>query len=393
MLLDKIRVARVGIVMASDLAQPPRRSEHTGFYRAFEDRFRGSRDTVRSRLRAYLPFIEPLKSLDQYPAAVDLGCGRGEWLEFITARGFNAQGVDLDEGMLAACHDSGVHVTKEDAIAFLEKMPSESQMIVSGFHVAEHLPFSQLQILIQEALRVLKPAGLLILETPNPENFNVSTLTFYFDPAHLHPLPPDLLLFLTNYYGFARTKTVRLQEDRALIDSQAVSLGQVLRGASRDYAIIAQKTADADETILFDSAFGAEYGLDALVLVERFDRQLVAQNERTAAIERRIATILDEERDARIKLQERLDAMLASPSWKITAPLRSAHRFGKMVRRTVRIFINGFQNYARAVLAWVGLRRPRKDPQKERINAELSPRAQKIYTELKGAIAKRSEKI
>src|SRR5215469_3508512 len=138
---------------------------HDGFYRAFEERFRGSREAIRSRLQIYLPFIEPLKSIDDHPAAVDIGCGRGEWLELVTNNGFDARGVDLDEGMLEACYENGLRATKEDGIAFLEKLPNESQLIVSGFHIAEHLPFAQLQILIQQALRVLKPGGLLILET------------------------------------------------------------------------------------------------------------------------------------------------------------------------------------------------------------------------------------
>ena len=280
-------------------ARPPGQAAREGFYRAFEDRFRGSRETISSRLRAYLPFIEPLKSIDDRPAAVDLGCGRGEWLELLTDNGFDAQGIDLDEGMLSACHEHGLRADKGDAVALLEKLSNESQMIVSGFHIAEHLPFAKLQVLVQEALRVLKPAGLLILETPNPENFRVSSLSFYYDPTHHRPLAPALLSFLAEYRVFARVKVVRLQESGDLLNSQTVSLDQVLGGASPDYAVIAQKAAVGVVARLFDNVFDTEFGVAAHVLVERFDRQLITQNEQVGALEARF----DEERNARAALR------------------------------------------------------------------------------------------
>ena len=170
------------------------------FYRAFEDKFRGSRELIKSRLNAYISFILPFKELYENPQAIDLGCGRGEWLELLKEQGFDAQGVDLDEGMLTACIERGLKVQLADALTVLRSLPNESQTIVSAFHLVEHIPFSDLQILIQEALRVLKPAGLLIMETPNPENIVVATNNFYLDPTHTRPIPPQLLSFLPEYY-------------------------------------------------------------------------------------------------------------------------------------------------------------------------------------------------
>ena len=182
------------------------------FYRAFEDRFRGSREVIKSRLTVYLPFIEPLQEIYDVCRATDLGCGRGEWLELITEAGVTAHGVDLDDGMLAACRERNLSVETGDAISFLKSLPDQSQAIISGFHIIEHIAFSDLRVLVQEAFRVLKPAGLLILETPNPENIVVSSTSFHLDPSHIKPIPPQLLAFLTEYYGFYRNKILRLQE-------------------------------------------------------------------------------------------------------------------------------------------------------------------------------------
>jgi len=225
------------------------------FYRAFEDRFRGSRELIKARLRVYLPFVTPLATGEPPCKALDLGCGRGEWLEILREAGVEARGIDLDEGMLAACHELGLAVEAGEAIAGLAALPAESQDIVSGFHLAEHLPFADLQALVQQALRVLRPGGLLILETPNPENLSVGATHFYLDPTHVRPIPPLLLEFLPAHYGFHRVKIVRLQEAPGMADNAAPGLVNVLRDASGDFAVVAQKAGPVARLAALDHAF------------------------------------------------------------------------------------------------------------------------------------------
>lgn len=244
-----------------------------GFYRAFEDKYRGSRELIKSRLRVYLPFLAAMKeSLDDCKA-LDVGCGRGEWLEVLKEEGIEAIGIDLDDDMLAACRQRGFIVETADAVSYIKSLPDESLTLISGFHFAEHLPFEALQIFIQESLRVLKPAGLLILETPNPENIMVSTTNFYLDPTHHHPLPPDLLSFLPEYYGFYRTKVMRLQERKEVVEAPETSLYHVLSGVSPDYSIVAQKRGTQDKLDRFKDVFEAEYGLTLGELSTRYDDQ------------------------------------------------------------------------------------------------------------------------
>ncbi|AYH45334.1 methyltransferase domain-containing protein [Azoarcus sp. DN11] len=245
-----------------------------GFYRAFEDRYRGSRESIIDRLEVYLPFVEPLRAVYPESAAVDLGCGRGEWLQLMKQKGFDAVGVDIEEGMLSACSGLGLKTVKQDAIAFLRTLAGESQCVVSGFHFVEHLPFADLQVLVEEALRVLKPGGLLILETPNPENVAVGTTNFYLDPTHERPIPPLLLKFLPEHYGFARIKIVRLQEQPALVGKESVDLIDVFCGASPDYAIVAQKSAAPPIMADFDEPFAQSYGIELDQLANRFDAKL-----------------------------------------------------------------------------------------------------------------------
>ncbi|RMO83146.1 class I SAM-dependent methyltransferase [Pseudomonas syringae group genomosp. 3] len=246
------------------------------FYRAFEDRYRGSRELIHERQQVYIPFLEPLKQLYPECSALDLGCGRGEWLEILIQNGFKAQGIDLDAGMLEACSALGLPVENIDALKKLKSLPDESLTVVSGFHIAEHIPFDDLKVLVAEALRVLKPAGLLILETPNSENLVVGTQTFYLDPTHNCPIPHLLLSFLAEYSQFSRTQLLRLQESAELAEGGTVNLFSVLHGVSPDYAIVAQKNAAPEQLDKFDAVFGREYGLSLESLSRRYDAQVDA---------------------------------------------------------------------------------------------------------------------
>ncbi|MCE3262044.1 MAG: hypothetical protein K0R43_1123 [Pseudoduganella sp.] len=375
------------------------------FYRAFEDRYRGARDTIKERLRAYLPFLTPLQAQGR-AAALDLGCGRGEWLELLGEQGFDARGIDLDEGMLAACRERGLAVQNQDALAALRACPDASLALVSAFHLVEHLPFDLVRELIAESLRVLQPGGLLVMETPNPENLTVGATSFYLDPSHLHPLPPSLLAFAADHAGFARSKVVRLQEDKQLHDDAApLGLITVLEGVSPDYAVVAQKQADGAVLARLDPAFSTDYGLALGTLAQRYETQRAKQHEqlhllvqelqqqnvqanmalgqlraalqaqehrtglheqRTAHLEQHTAQLAQQAAQLEQRIQaaqahadamgQQVVALLSSSSWRITAPWRYAggvvHRFNA-ARREGRL-LGAARNRARRALHRTG---------------------------------------
>ncbi|QMV71853.1 class I SAM-dependent methyltransferase [Comamonas piscis] len=308
------------------------------FYRAFEDRYRGSRELIRRRLEVYRPFIRPLAALHQDVSAIDLGCGRGEWLELLRDTGIQAHGVDSDAQMLRACSEQGLSVSQEDAVVHLRLQESESQALISGFHIAEHLSFELLQTLIAEALRVLKPGGILILETPNPENLMVGAHSFYLDPSHQRPLPPLLLSFLVEHAGFERLKVLRLQEAPGLRHDPDVSLLNVIDGASPDYAVVAQKSGAVQAVPALEVAFSKSYGITWQALANRYDHSL---NQKLQGFEQQLKTYADLAKSTQSRLSAAADSMSAmqallqareaectalrqSWSWRITAPLRKA---------------------------------------------------------------------
>lgn len=312
---------------------------NNNFYKSLEDKFRGSRDLIKERLTIYLPFLEVFKNIEQNVNVVDVGCGRGEWLQLLQENGIDAFGVDTDEGMLENAKKFGLNVKLIDAIEYLKSLDDESLYAISGFHIAEHLDFELLKELVKESFRVLKPAGLLILETPNPENIKIATCDFYLDPTHIKPIPPNLLSFLPEFYGFKRTKILRLQEDKELKNSDFVSIDKIIQGASPDYAVVAQKSAKTETLELFDEVFAKDYGLQIDTLMSKFEKrlenmqkninilitsknhleeQLAHTNLSSKHLEEQLAHT--NHRSNQVELE--ILSLLNSKSWKITAPLR-----------------------------------------------------------------------
>lgn len=181
--------------------------ELDAFYLAFEMAFRGPEAEVEYHLEEYAPQIE--RALSVGTLALDLGCGRGEWLRVLQRRGLEPRGVDASPAMVAACRAEGLHAEESDALAALASAPSDSHALISALHLAEHLEFPTLFALVAQAGRVLKPGGLLILETPNPENVLVGSHTFYHDPTHRNPLTPGSMSFLLGYHGFTGVEVLR----------------------------------------------------------------------------------------------------------------------------------------------------------------------------------------
>ncbi|MDX8445999.1 methyltransferase domain-containing protein [Mesorhizobium captivum] len=213
-------------------------------YKAFEDRFRGSREVIKERLKVYQPLLAQVPRQAEGPTlAIDLGCGRGEWLEILAEAGLEATGVDTNARMAQEAVDNGLRIELQDALEHLGGRPDNSVAVISAFHMVEHVPTDYLIGLLDECQRVLTDDGLLILETPNPENISVGTHTFHLDPTHKSPLPPDLLEFLVGQAGFAETAILRLNGAPMIEAGPMERSVHLMFEVARDYACLARKRA------------------------------------------------------------------------------------------------------------------------------------------------------
>jgi len=229
------------------LAQVVEAPVEDAFYAAFEEHFRGSEEVIRQRLEYYVPVLKACDVLREGGRFADIGCGRGEWLDVLADQGYQGLGIDLNQHNVECSRARGHEVLLGDGLRWLKEQDAESLAAISSFHVIEHLTFSQLNIFLVEALRVLKPGGMILLETPNPENLVTGITHFYTDPTHLHPLPPAFTEFLLTYKGFTSAEVHRLNPipaEYALLESSEVDrrCNQLFYGP-QDYAVVAFKSA------------------------------------------------------------------------------------------------------------------------------------------------------
>ncbi|UOF14017.1 methyltransferase domain-containing protein [Lysobacter capsici] len=192
------------------------REKMDALYSAFEEQFRGSRELIRARIEPYLEWIREVGAGTLEAPVLDIGCGRGEWLELLGEHGLEASGIDLNHDFVASCKGTGLKVVEGDAVEVLRRMPEGSVGAITSMHLVEHLPFERVVELVEESLRVLRPGGLLFLETPNPENLLVGAHYFYMDPTHRNPLPSAMLQWLVGNRGFTDVRVERLSAHREL---------------------------------------------------------------------------------------------------------------------------------------------------------------------------------
>jgi SAM-dependent methyltransferase len=165
-------------------------------YVGFEDQFRGSREAIRARFESYVPLFEGRTDL------LDVGCGRGEFLDLLGARGIPARGIDLNHEMAEVSRARGLDVTEADAVGYLTTVPDSSLGGIFSAQVVEHLQPGYLLQFLELAFHKLRPGGRLVLETLNPACWVAFFDSYIRDITHVWPLHPDTLKYLVVASGF-----------------------------------------------------------------------------------------------------------------------------------------------------------------------------------------------
>jgi O-antigen chain-terminating methyltransferase len=192
---------------APELARSAAHAAESSAYVAFENRFRRSDEALATRFAKYAG------DFSQGPAGaaiLDLGCGRGEFLQALAKSGLKGRGVESNASAVAACQAAGLDVVRGDLIEFLKTIESGSVGGVFAAQVAEHLPPPVLQALLAESRRVLRKDGLLVLETVNPRSVTGLLEVFNRDLTHQKPLHPETLSFLAAAAGFGDVRVEML---------------------------------------------------------------------------------------------------------------------------------------------------------------------------------------
>lgn len=230
-------------------------------YARFEDHFRGPESDIESRQKKYI------KAFKKHYNVLDIGCGRGEFLELLKKNNIEATGIDLDPQMVAKCKGKGLSAFHADALDYLSKTKNNQLGGIMVSHVVEHLSLSYLTQLLEACFRKLKDGGLLVIETPNPLCMYTAAINFSRDLTHKQIMHPDTLRFLLSEIGFVdfevkssapfpkTDKLKNLKEEKGISSEQTENIKILNENIERlnslifgeqDYSITAQKPTNAN---------------------------------------------------------------------------------------------------------------------------------------------------
>lgn len=126
----------------------------------------GAIPALRSRAIYGMGELFPLRSKNHAaPLIVDVGCGEGDYLKMMQGLGWRVLGIEPNP--LAASHAESKGIPVFRGILQEANLSDSTADQITMNHVLEHLPdpFTP----IKESFRVLKPAGRLIMHTPNAQ--------------------------------------------------------------------------------------------------------------------------------------------------------------------------------------------------------------------------------
>jgi len=166
-------------------------------YSDFEQRFRGDREKVKKKLEKYATFFQDTDHI------VDLGCGRGEFIEILQQRGKHVEGVDNSTSMLKKAEKKNIKFIKKDILQFLKEKGDNSLGGIFSSQVFEHFLPEYLKEVIIESFRVLKKNAPIVLETINPLSIFALSNIFFLDITHQKPLHPEFMRYLLESIGFS----------------------------------------------------------------------------------------------------------------------------------------------------------------------------------------------
>lgn len=211
-------------------------AEHGGFtddelYLEFVDAIGGSTEDISAFRRQFLPIAQEAYSNTTLPF-VDVGCGRGEFLELLRSEAIDCIGVDTNAGVVARLAADGFAVRQQDAVGFLRAMEPESLAGLSAFNVIEHVdPDYFIALLRLLATRVAR-GGAVVLQTSSPEN-PFESAVFSLDLTHRRLYHPKTVAFHLAQMGFDHVRIT--YQDPAPVP---LRLSGADSSAYRSYAVI-----------------------------------------------------------------------------------------------------------------------------------------------------------
>ncbi len=170
-------------------------------YAQFEDQFRGPEKLVQERQKIYLDYLN--KGLE----VLDIGCGRGEFLQLLAREGFKARGIDSSPQMVARCKDKGLDVVCADAVSYIKGYGGSLGNVFLS-QIVEHMDYKDIYSLVKAAWEKMEREAVILIETINPGSFFAQSRSYVIDPTHVGLVSPETLSYTFQKVGFRNLRII-----------------------------------------------------------------------------------------------------------------------------------------------------------------------------------------
>ncbi|AAZ58720.1 hypothetical protein PMN2A_1230 [Prochlorococcus marinus str. NATL2A] len=220
----------------------------SNFYLDFENKFRGDTESILSQFSKYDFLIDLIIKDIEKPKLIDIGSGRGEWVQKWSNKIENCFGIENDQEMISLCTEKGLNIIDGDALDILPTLSTNSVSILTMFHMIEHINYKQSFKILSECYRVLSEDGVFIIETPSIDNLIVSTNTFYLDQTHISHINPEAIKFSMKSIGFETVSDFYINGGPMKNENHS-KITRILNGVAQDLLIVATKNVSKSQLI------------------------------------------------------------------------------------------------------------------------------------------------
>jgi O-antigen chain-terminating methyltransferase len=210
-------------------------------YSDFEQRFRGDEKRIREKLIRYYTYFESSDDI------LDIGCGRGEFVEILKANGKKSIGIDISDSMLKIAKEKGLKCINSDVLEYMKSLEKESVGGIFSSQVIEHFTPDYLREVVIQAQRIMKEGAVILLETINPLSLFALSRIFFLDVTHQKPLHPEYMRYLLESCGFFDVEVIYSENN--LIDDRLETISP-----DNDIARVFNTNVDKINNILYASA-------------------------------------------------------------------------------------------------------------------------------------------
>ena len=221
------------------------------FYLDFENKFRGDTQSILYQFSKYDFLIDLIIKGIEKPKLIDIGSGRGEWIQKWSNKIEDCFGIENDQEMISLCRKKGLKIMAGDAFDILPTLSTNSVSVLTMFHVIEHISYKQSLKILSECYRVLSEDGVFIIETPSIDNLIVSTNTFYLDQTHISHINPQAIKFSMKSIGFEKVSDFYINGGPMQNENHS-KITRILNGVAQDLLIVATKNVSKSQLIFFE---------------------------------------------------------------------------------------------------------------------------------------------